>query len=62
MTAEPPSADMLSMILVMGVTGAGKSYFINKLANCEAVEVGDKLKSCTIRLEQTKHETKLTVI
>jgi predicted GTPase len=34
-----------SMILVMGVTGSGKSYFINKLANGGAVVEGHTLKS-----------------
>ena len=33
-----------SMILVMGVTGSGKSYFINKLARDSVVE-GHTLKS-----------------
>jgi predicted GTPase len=33
-----------SMILVMGVTGSGKSYFINRLAAGTAVE-GHNLKS-----------------
>lgn len=37
------------MILVMGVTGSGKSYFINKLANANVVTVGDDLQSCTSR-------------
>lgn len=32
------------MILVMGVTGSGKSYFINKLAQ-GAVAEGHKLRS-----------------
>ena len=34
------------MILVMGVTGSGKSYFINKLAGGDVVETGGDLKSC----------------
>ena len=34
------------MILVMGVTGAGKSYFINKLADGEITRTGAELKSC----------------
>jgi predicted GTPase len=34
------------MILVMGVTGAGKSYFINQLAGSKVVEEGDSLDSC----------------
>lgn len=41
--------DSLSMILVMGVTGSGKSYFINKLAGGNVVETGDDLHSCKPR-------------
>lgn len=35
-----------SMIVVMGVTGAGKSYFINQLAGKEVVKEGPDLESC----------------
>lgn len=35
-----------SMIVVMGVTGAGKSYFINQLAGKEIVKEGSTLDSC----------------
>ncbi|KAF2034235.1 P-loop containing nucleoside triphosphate hydrolase protein, partial [Setomelanomma holmii] len=35
------------MIVVMGVTGAGKSYFINQLAGKEVVQEGSSLDSCT---------------
>ena len=35
-----------SMIVVMGVTGAGKSYFINQLAGKEVVQEGPDLESC----------------
>jgi len=36
------------MILVMGLSGAGKSYFINRLTGMavDVVEEGKKLKSC----------------
>ena len=34
------------MILVMGVTGAGKSYFINQLAGKKLVQEGPDLESC----------------
>ena len=45
--ANPPNrGDVLSMILVMGVTGAGKSYFINQLAGGDVVNTGGDLKSC----------------
>lgn len=35
-----------SMIVVMGVTGAGKSYFINQLAGNKVVKEGPDLESC----------------
>ncbi|PSN60871.1 P-loop containing nucleoside triphosphate hydrolase protein [Corynespora cassiicola Philippines] len=35
------------MILVMGVTGAGKSYFINQLAGQNVVQEGHTLSACT---------------
>jgi predicted GTPase len=35
-----------SMIVVMGVTGAGKSYFINQLAGKDVVQEGADLDSC----------------
>lgn len=34
------------MIVLMGVTGAGKSYFINQLAGQKVVEEGPDLDSC----------------
>lgn len=34
------------MVVVMGVTGAGKSYYINKLAGKEVVKEGPDLESC----------------
>lgn len=43
MRISPKDAEC-SMILVMGVTGSGKSYFINKLAQ-DAVAEGHKLRS-----------------
>jgi hypothetical protein len=39
------AAEDRNMILVMGLTGAGKSYFINKLTD-ETVVVGNTLRSC----------------
>ncbi|KAF2200939.1 P-loop containing nucleoside triphosphate hydrolase protein [Delitschia confertaspora ATCC 74209] len=45
MTAQ--TKEKLSMIVVMGVTGAGKSYFINRLAGREVVQEGADLDSCT---------------
>ncbi|KAG8530514.1 uncharacterized protein KY384_005017 [Bacidia gigantensis] len=40
------------MVLVMGVTGSGKSYFVNKLANGDVVQVGDDLHSYSQILEE----------
>ncbi|KAL2671381.1 hypothetical protein Neosp_013967 [[Neocosmospora] mangrovei] len=40
-------AEGMSMILVMGVTGSGKSYLINQLAGREVVAEGCTLDSCT---------------
>lgn len=41
--------DDLDMIIVLGLTGAGKSYFINRLTgmSVDSVKEGDKLASCT---------------
>jgi ABC-type lipoprotein export system ATPase subunit len=40
------SQEKLSMVVVMGVTGSGKSYFINHLAGREVVQEGSTLDSC----------------
>ncbi len=50
MTLVQPAEDVLSMVLVMGITGAGKSYFINKLADGEVARTGADLRSCTALL------------
>ncbi|KAJ8123974.1 hypothetical protein ONZ43_g198 [Nemania bipapillata] len=47
MDARLPPGKGLPMIMVMGVTGAGKSYFINQMAGERVVEEGASLKSCT---------------
>lgn len=39
--------EKLYMVVVMGVTGAGKSYFINKLAGREVTKEGGSLHACT---------------
>lgn len=39
-------ADGMSMIVVMGVTGSGKSYLINRLAGKEVVAEGEDIYSC----------------
>lgn len=43
---ERHESNDMSMIVVVGVTGSGKSYFINRLAGKEIVEEGGKLSSC----------------
>ena len=42
--------DDLDMIIVLGLTGAGKSYFINRLTgmSVDSVKEGDKLASCKL--------------
>ena len=35
-----------SMVLILGETGAGKSYFIRKLTSNPDVKVGHSLESC----------------
>ena len=52
MAVPPNHGDVLSMILVMGVTGSGKSYFINKLAGDDVVETGGDLKSCKLLMRR----------
>jgi ABC-type lipoprotein export system ATPase subunit len=44
----------VDMVLVMGLSGAGKSYFINTLTGAQTdsedeVKVGKRLKSCKKR-------------
>ena len=46
MPGEVPGDENASLILVMGITGAGKSYFVNKVAGKEIVAVGGSLDSC----------------
>jgi predicted GTPase len=40
--------DAPSMVVIMGVTGAGKSHFINRLAGKQAVEEGASLDPCKL--------------
>jgi predicted GTPase len=42
--------EKLCMIVVMGVTGAGKSYFINRLAGREVTKEGTSLHACTFAI------------
>ncbi|KAF5013317.1 hypothetical protein FDECE_667 [Fusarium decemcellulare] len=43
----PSQSNGMNMIVLVGVTGAGKSYFINRLVRKEVVPEGEKLSSCT---------------
>lgn len=43
---ERSQEEKICMVVIMGVTGAGKSYFINKLAGRVVTEEGDSLHSC----------------
>lgn len=45
-TPSPPRVNGMSMVVVMGVTGSGKSYLINKLAGREVVKEGADLEAC----------------
>ncbi|KIM38110.1 hypothetical protein M413DRAFT_12873 [Hebeloma cylindrosporum] len=47
-TQQPEKKDL--MILVLGVTGAGKSSFINAILEEERMNVGHSLASCTAEL------------
>lgn len=47
----------MSMIVIMGVTGSGKSYLINKLAGEEVVPEGITLNSCECSTVNTQHQS-----
>ncbi|KAF2624866.1 P-loop containing nucleoside triphosphate hydrolase protein [Macroventuria anomochaeta] len=47
MMARKDEQESPSMIVVMGVTGAGKSYFVNQLAGKEVAQEGPDLDPCT---------------
>jgi hypothetical protein len=44
----PNESTDASMVLVLGETGAGKSYFVKKLTSNPLVEVGHNLTSCPL--------------
>ncbi|KAG0013605.1 hypothetical protein BGZ80_010969 [Entomortierella chlamydospora] len=46
MTAD----NTMKVILVMGITGAGKSYLIREISGCD-VKVGNNLESCTQQID-----------
>lgn len=43
------TTDKTVLVAVMGITGAGKSFFINKMTGDSEVEVGDSLTSCKLQ-------------
>ncbi|OJD33674.1 p-loop containing nucleoside triphosphate hydrolase protein [Diplodia corticola] len=48
MSAEPSyRTEAAPMVMVVGLTGSGKSYFINRLVGREVVQEGSSMKSCT---------------
>ncbi|KAA8893581.1 P-loop containing nucleoside triphosphate hydrolase protein [Sphaerosporella brunnea] len=63
----PPAVEAGKEIIIalMGVTGAGKSYFIRKISGLSEVEVGDGLESCTATIKPysfTYEGTKITLV
>lgn len=48
--------DAPSMIVVMGVTGSGKSHFINQMAGREVVQEGASLHSCKYLKKKKKSQ------
>ncbi|KAK7739030.1 hypothetical protein SLS53_005928 [Cytospora paraplurivora] len=59
LTANHNAAE-LSMILVMGITGSGKSYFINRLSGQKIVDEGADLTSCTQKCQLVPMDIGLT--
>src|SRR2546423_10558133 len=56
-TSRHPQSDEDAVIVVMGVTGSGKSSLINMVAD-EKVEVGHSLQSCTTEVQVASFSTK----
>lgn len=42
------------MIVVMGITGSGKSYLVNKLANADVAQTSARLNSCKLSFARKK--------
>jgi len=51
MSSQEHSVKQDILILVMGVAGAGKSYFINTVLKTEKMMVGNDLDTCTKDLD-----------
>lgn len=49
------------MVLVMGVTGAGKSYFINRLKDGSVVE-GSTMDSCEFSSDSIFNVNSITIV
>lgn len=54
-------ASSLSMILVMGITGSGKSYFLNQLKGDQVVDEGAGLESCQSYQNLPPHHVSLRI-
>jgi hypothetical protein len=46
---EQKREEKLYMVVIMGVTGAGKSYFVNRLAGRQVAKEGNSLHACAFR-------------
>ena len=56
MTQTQKVQKIQNLIAVMGVTGAGKSYFIKSVTNNNGVIIGDGLQSCTSEINAVNAE------
>jgi len=56
---QPIDGSPWAFIAVMGVTGAGKSTFIQSASGDDSVVIGDGLESCNERLPRSMHFTQL---
>lgn len=54
--ANGVSQEKIYMVVVVGVTGAGKSYFINSVAGKKVVDVGDDLAACKDLIASEQNE------
>jgi GTPase SAR1 family protein len=62
MSQTSDDVSSIPMIVVMGVTGAGKSYFINSLAGRTVVKIGNTLDPCMFpRYYRSKYSTNVSL-